>query len=373
MVSSTQNTPASDLPPVVPLSTCAKQHLAMVVNYDSSSGPAFQSPDPNGPASRIDDMIRELAARLDARIATDGPVLDSELELSPHKFPLFKKLPTEIRDKIWMFAAMNQPRNAVRDRWGRVTLYERNPPIILRQVYRHLRNMHPKVLGYTVLDNKSSVYDKICSYLFHPRVDMLSISRVYRRDAPNVFQKNPQQAMAILDALEKEKMLDKIRYLAINESILCKIPWYFLPPTRFELADPNWANPSNLHNGNLIAANPPDYWQINPPNLVARGYIISQFPNLELLLSVNTRCDHPAHASMDLNNTATEFERCPLDRPRRKVNAHLCVSNCYRVYNYITTQALRDDETSPRVLMVHDARRSSPMGGELWADNWSAW
>ncbi|KAH7400195.1 hypothetical protein BKA64DRAFT_778457 [Cadophora sp. MPI-SDFR-AT-0126] len=241
---------------------------------------------------------------------------------------------------------------------GQSHLKRKNPPIILRQVDRHLRNMHPKVFGYTVLNIKSSIYDQNCSYLFHPRVDMLSITRIYRRDALRVCQKKPQHAMATLDALEKENILDMIRFLALHETILCQIPWSFLPPTRFELADPSL---SNLHHGYL--PNP-------PPDLETRGHMISHFLNLELLLSVNTRCDHPVRSSMDLDNIATEFERCFQDGPRRKFKAHSCLPSCHRVHNYITTQALRDDGTSPRVLMVHDAHRSSPSGDELWRGNW---
>lgn len=68
---------------------------------------------------------------------------------------------------------------------------------------------------------------------------------------------------------------------------------------------------------------------------------------------------------MDLKDMPVEFERCLPDRPREYDDGHLCKSRCYRVYNYIITQALRENETTSHILMVHDARRNSATSGKL--------
>ena len=76
---------------------------------------------------------------------------------------------------------------------------------------------------------------------------------------------------------------------------------------------------------------------------------------------------------MNLDDMALEFEKCRPDRPRDyHSDDHLCKSKCYRVHKYIRTQALRDGGTSPHILMVRDARRNSPTGGELWEGGWPA-
>ncbi|KAG4417010.1 hypothetical protein IFR04_009851 [Cadophora malorum] len=367
MASSAQNILISGPPPAVPLSTCAKRLHEMVVDYNPDSR---ADPSPNNPAYRIDEMIGELAARLDARVATDAHILESNLILSPQEFSIFQRLPTELSDKIWNFAATNQPHrveiehNGITDRFNRVTLYERNPPIILRHVCKQLRDMLPKVLGYSVLNLKSPVYDKSCSNWFHPDIDMLSISRTYENDTQRASPESSQHTMATINALKKEEVLDGIKYFAMNERILCKISWHLLPPTSCEPASSHWH--LNIHDGDQNAANPLVYGQINALDLRERTSIISKFPNLELLLSINTRCRHPARLSMDLDDTPVEFERCLPDRPREiGDDGHFCKSRCYRVHKYIITQAIRENETTPHILMVHDARRNSPTGGKF--------
>ena len=55
MASGAQNILISGSPPAVPLSTCAKRLLEMVVDCNPDSR---ADPSPNSPAYRIDEMVR---------------------------------------------------------------------------------------------------------------------------------------------------------------------------------------------------------------------------------------------------------------------------------------------------------------------------
>ncbi|KAG4441740.1 hypothetical protein IFR05_002783 [Cadophora sp. M221] len=220
--------PGPVLPAIIPLSSGGEMHLASIVPYDSSypiKTAVVRAPDAS--TSPIDGMIKALAARLEARIATEGSILkikgEDELE-GPLVVTIYNKLPLEIQDHIWVFAAMDRPRrveienNAITDQFDRVKLQERNPPILLRQVNKHLRNKRPELLGYKSISIMSVVHGKPCNYLFHPHCDILGISRMYQVDS---IANN--HAKEIMVALKTEEILDKIRFIAVNEHYLCQL------------------------------------------------------------------------------------------------------------------------------------------------------
>ncbi|MAD86848.1 MAG: hypothetical protein CL912_28160 [Deltaproteobacteria bacterium] len=52
---------------------------------------------------------------------------------------------------------------------------------------------------------------------------MLNISRTYESDTPRALPESSQHTMSIINTLKKEEVLDGIKYLAMNERIVCKV------------------------------------------------------------------------------------------------------------------------------------------------------